>query len=316
MKESSFNKESLENTLKEYFGFTTFRKHQLEIIKNCLDGEDQFVCMATGSGKSICFQIPSIHTKKKTLIISPLIALMNDQIQKLISNGIPAATINSETNQTEMKKILSLDSNWLLLYVTPERIYKDEGFINHLKEIHNVTPFCCFAVDEAHCISQWGLDFRVSYSKISILRDSIPQVPIMALTATATENAKKDIIQNLKLNNPKIVLSSFNRPNLFYTIKKKKEYQHVLKILSKKCSSTIIYCRLIDDTKKMANFLSENGIKSVTYHSKMTIEERKKSHQQFMKDEVQTLCASKNFLSFFLKFNILSFLSNRLWNGN
>lgn len=206
--------------LQTTFGFDSFRHNQKEIIKNVIDGNDSFVLMPTGGGKSLCYQIPALIFKGLTVVVSPLIALMKDQVDALKINGVPANFLNSTQSQNEQNTIIEqLRNNKLkLIYLAPERLIGEgNGFLSILKTL----DISLFAIDEAHCISSWGHDFRPEYLQLSTLKVNFPNVPIIALTATADKITQKDILDKLNLDNPKTFLSSFNRPNIFYKVEKK-----------------------------------------------------------------------------------------------
>jgi len=197
--------------LKKFFGYDNFRPGQAEIVQNTYDGKDTLVLMPTGGGKSICFQIPAITLDGICIVVSPLISLMKDQVEALRANGIPAAFYNSSLSRADEQQLLQdLDNQQLkLLYVSPERLLT-RSFYDIMQQMN----ISLFAIDEAHCISSWGHDFRPEYTKMKFLKNSFPKVPIMALTATADKLTRKDIVNQLGLRNPEIFVSSFDRPNL------------------------------------------------------------------------------------------------------
>ncbi|MBD2019269.1 RecQ family ATP-dependent DNA helicase, partial [Leptolyngbya sp. FACHB-36] len=218
-----------EQALKHYFGYDSFRPGQRQIVENALQDRDQLVVMPTGGGKSLCFQLPALLKPGLTIVVSPLIALMQDQVQLLQDNGIQATFLNSSLGLAEMRARthLLLDGHIKLLYVAPERLLSQDFLTSFLPQLQNRTGIAAFAIDEAHCVSEWGHDFRPEYRQINILREHFPDVPVMALTATATERVRQDIMTQLGLRSPNVHIASFNRPNLYYEVrpKQKNAYQ-------------------------------------------------------------------------------------------
>ena len=281
----------MENTLKHYFGYDNFRPMQKEIINNVLQKKDTFVLMPTGGGKSLCFQFPALKLEGLTLVISPLIALMKDQVDSLKSNGIPAEFINSSLSYPEILDIkLRVNKGEIkLLYVAPERLKSDE-----FKEFLKNANLSLIAVDEAHCISEWGHEFRPDYRNLNQLRTFFPEIPIIALTATATKKVKEDIVNQLSLNNPEIFVSSFNRENLnFLVMKKKNSFDKILELIKdKKNEPIIIYCFSRKETEKMSSDLNERGYKAIFYHAGLDDKTRKRNQELFQKDEVNIIVAT------------------------
>ena len=281
----------MENILKQYFGYEKFRPLQKEIIERVLIGEDCVVLMPTGGGKSLCFQLPALIFDGITIVISPLISLMKDQVDALRANGIAADFINSALSQTEIANVIDRAKTGKLkiLYLAPERLSVPgfEDFLHTLK-------INLIAIDEAHCISEWGHDFRPDYRNLKILRKKFPEIPIIALTATATEKVRDDIIKQLNLKNPKIFLSSFNRPNLSYEILPKKDsLKSIIAILNDyQNESVIIYCFSRNNTETMVNNLNKYGFKAAAYHAGLKSEQRKENQERFIRDEINIMVAT------------------------
>lgn len=282
------------DVLKRYFGHDQFRTLQEEIISESLAGKDVFALLPTGGGKSLCYQLPALLGKGITVVISPLIALMKDQVDGLEANGIHATYLNSSLNKTEARKRYAklFAGEYTILYVAPERLMLS-GFLDDLKK-WNVTRF---AVDEAHCISEWGHDFRPEYRQLSDLRRLFPDLPFMALTATATDRVRSDILTQLRLKNPKSFVASFNRPNLAYRIENKQAvFQQILRFIqSKPFESGIVYCYSRKATETLADRLRQNGIEALAYHAGMTPLKRAENQDAFIRDEVKVICATVAF---------------------
>ncbi len=277
--------------LKQYFGFTSFRPLQEEIIRDSLAGKDVFALLPTGGGKSLCFQLPALARDGLTVVVSPLIALMKDQVDALQASGIAATFLNSSLAADESRKRLRglHNGEYRLLYAAPERLMLS-GFLEDLQR-WNVR---LIAVDEAHCISEWGHDFRPEYRQISDLRRLFPEVPFMALTATATGRVREDIVTHLKLREPKCYVASFNRPNLTYrVIPKNKPYDQLLHFLrARPKESGIVYCQSRKSAERIAANLTEDGVKARPYHAGLTPKERSEHQELFLRDDVRVICAT------------------------
>lgn len=289
---------NLETYLKYFFGYDKFRPEQREIIENALADRDLLVIMPTGGGKSLCFQLPALLKPGLMIVISPLIALMQDQVDALQDNGIGATYLNSSLSFAEVqaREKQIFDHKIKLLYVAPERLLGDrfQDFFNRLFTEIGVSAF---AIDEAHCVSEWGHDFRPEYRQLSQLRRQYPQIPVFAFTATATKRVQKDIIEQLKLHKPSVHLTSFNRPNLYYEIipKEKKSYEQLLQFIKTLKGSGIIYCMSRKMVDEIANNLQEDGIKALPYHAGMDDKSRRFNQTQFIRDEVRIIVATVAF---------------------
>ncbi len=278
-------------TLKQYFGFTSFRPLQEEIIRDTLAGRDVFALLPTGGGKSLCFQLPALVRPGLTVVVSPLIALMKDQVDAMQAAGVAATFLNSSLAAGESRERLRglHNGEYRLLYVAPERLMLS-GFLSDLQRWRvNLV-----AVDEAHCISEWGHDFRPEYRQLAELRALFPDVPLMALTATATERVRGDIVKHLKLREPGCYVASFNRPNLTYRVlAKAKPYEQSLDFIrARPKESGIIYCQSRKSAELVAERLNADGVKARPYHAGLTAEERSKHQELFLRDEVRVICAT------------------------
>lgn len=279
--------------LKTYFGYDEFRPNQLEVIEQVMQGKDCLVLMPTGGGKSICYQIPALAMDGTAIVVSPLISLMRDQVEALKENGIEAAALNSGNDLTSdtiiRRKCLSGDLK--LLYISPEKLLSEKDFL--LKHIR----ISLFAIDEAHCISQWGHDFRPEYTRLDVLHEEFPDVPIMALTATADKVTRNDIIKQLNLKSPETFISSFNRPNLSLSVKRgftgKEKLNFILKFVAQHANMPgIIYCLSRKTTEKVAAQLARYGIRAAVYHAGLSSEERTRAQEAFKQDDVEVVCAT------------------------
>ena len=277
--------------LKSHFGFDRFLPLQEEIINNVLSGNDSLVLMPTGAGKSLCYQLPALCLDGYTLVVSPLIALMKDQVDALQVNGIPAAFVNSTLSPQENEDVLLQVSrgDLKILYAAPERLATPR----FRKFLNAATPDL-IAIDEAHCISEWGHDFRPDYRNLKILRNDLPGVPVIALTATATEEVRRDIVDQLHLEGGGSYISSFNRPNLTYTVKPKHQAFDVLLELMRryKDQSAIIYCFSRKETENLAADLSSEGISALPYHAGLETSLRRETQDRFINDETSVIVAT------------------------
>lgn len=284
----------MHETLEKYFGYTTFRPLQEEIIQDILHNKHVFVLMPTGGGKSLCYQLPSVMLKGTTVVISPLISLMKDQVDALRLNGIKASYLNSSLTSSEQNDVLNqLEKNDLsLLYVAPERLAQPE-FIDRIKE----ADINFFAIDEAHCISQWGHDFRPEYRQLKLLRKHFPHKAIIALTATATPRVKDDIINELQISNAKTYQASFIRPNLSYKIlPKQKPFDQVLQYINDHPSEAgIIYCQSRKKAEDVAARLQDEGIKALPYHAGLADDIRQRNQERFIMEDVDVIVATVAF---------------------
>ena len=281
----------MKDFLKKHFGYDTFRPLQEEIIESVFQGQDTLVIMPTGGGKSLCYQLPALSLDGLTLVVSPLIALMKDQVDALKSNGIAAEFINSTLTYAEIGRVQrqAQQGELKILYLAPERLVLPDfkGWLSAL----NVSMV---AVDEAHCISEWGHDFRPDYRELGGLRRGMPDVPFIALTATATERVRRDIVSQLGLNHPEQFIASFDRPNLRYEVRpKKRAFKQLVRLLrERKGESAIIYCFSRKDTEELADRLGDEGFDALPYHAGMDGETRRRNQERFIRDDVNVIAAT------------------------
>lgn len=288
-------KEKYNAILKEYFDYDSLKDKQLEIIYNLLE-KKQDICavLATGYGKSICYQLPFLITQKSVIIISPLISLMVDQKLEMEKRNIPVCCFNSDCKITEkLKNITSiLNGNHKIIYMTPEYLLRSaEDFIKQLNDNDYISLIC---IDEAHCVSSWGNDFRETYTKLNIIKKWIPNIPILAVTATASEKIRKDICKLLELNNPLFIIGSFDRPNLYIKVQQKQDIKSdLLNLLEKfKDQYIIIYCKTRDDTEQIAGVINKLGIKSFAYHAGLQNNERDNIQKKFNNGDYKCIVAT------------------------
>ena len=286
----------LQQLLKKFFGYSEFRPLQAEIIQHILQKKDALVLMPTGGGKSICYQLPAIYLPGITLVISPLIALMKDQVEGLIANGIPAASLNSLMSDSEQQQVkqLCIQGKIKLLYISPERVKAEADWFLPRLDISLI------AIDEAHCVSHWGHDFRPEYTQLAILKERFPKVPVVALTATADKVTRTDIIEQLRLDNPQVFISSFDRPNLSLTVRrglnKKEKIKSIVHFIRQhRDQSGIIYCMKRSDTEMLAEELSLFQIKATAYHAGLSPQKREQAQDDFIHDRVDVVCATVAF---------------------
>jgi ATP-dependent DNA helicase RecQ len=289
---------SLEEALKHFFGYDSFRPGQKKIIEAALQNKDLLTIMPTGGGKSLCFQLPALLRKGITIVVSPLIALMQDQVDTLQDNGIDAVYLNSslEYEARRSRQIAILENKVKLLYVAPERLL-NERFAQFLKQVDSKVGIAAIAIDEAHCVSEWGHDFRPEYSKLKLLRHSYPQIPLQALTATATKRVQQDIIQQLSLRSPDIHVASFDRPNIHYEIQPKDRnvYPKLLREIRRESGAGIVYCRSRSCVDDVTRRLKCDGINAVPYHAGLSDHERSQNQTSFLRDDIQVIVATVAF---------------------
>ncbi|BCB15366.1 TPA: DNA helicase RecQ [Haemophilus influenzae] len=279
------------SVLKSVFGYQSFRKGQEEVINAALNGQDALVVMATGNGKSLCYQIPALCFDGLTLVISPLISLMKDQVDQLQANGIEADFLNFSQTLAQQQQVQNklISGQLKLLYVSPEKVMTNSFF-----QLISYSKVCFIAIDEAHCISQWGHDFRPEYTQLGGLKASFPDAPIMALTATADYATQQDILRHLNLKNLHKYIGSFDRPNIRYTLEEKYKPMEQLTrfVLAQKGKSGIIYCNSRNKVERIAESLRNKGVSAAAYHAGMETAIRERVQQDFQRDNVQVVVAT------------------------
>ena len=276
--------------LRRYWGYSSFRPLQERIVRSLLAGHDTCVVMPTGGGKSLCYQLPAVVSQRTTVVISPLIALMQDQAAQLAQMGIPAAVLNSSVSNEEQTHIIhqARDGAFRLLYLSPERLQRGDtlGWLQHV-------PISFFAIDEAHCISEWGHEFRPEYRQLSSLRGKFPDRPIAAFTASATRHVRHDILTQLQLRSPDKYIASFHRPNLRYLVRECDSVEHTALLVTALRhydeGNVIVYSPTINKVEETVDFLENHGIAAVGYHAKMDSGDRRRNQERWMSDEVRVL---------------------------
>lgn len=279
--------------LQQYWHYTSFRGEQENIIQAVLEKKDVLALLPTGGGKSVCFQVPALLMDGLCLVVSPLIALMKDQVENLLKKNIPAASLTSGMSFFEVKKTFqnAVEGKYKFLYVSPERL-ESNLFKDYLHELN----ICLIAVDEAHCISQWGYDFRPPYLRIANLRNEIPEIPVIALTASATPLVQKDIVEKLQFKNANIFSQSFEKPNLSFSVfKEDSKINKTIEILKKVAGSSIIYCKNRKETKKISTLLQQHNISADFYHAGLKQEDRNKKQASWIQNKTRVIVCTNAF---------------------
>jgi ATP-dependent DNA helicase RecQ len=282
--------------LKRHFGFDSFRPGQEAVVRDILSSRDVLAIMPTGGGKSLCFQLPALLRPGVCIVVSPLIALMQDQVRLLEDNGIAATFINSSLDRQSislrLKSLLQGDTK--LVYVAPERLLQSEFLNEVLPLVQSAHGISCLVIDEAHCVSEWGHDFRPEYRQIGRLRQKFPTLPLAAFTATATERVRLDIVQQLGLRAPQVHIASFNRPNLYYAVrpKTKRTYNELLERAKSAKHSGIVYCLARKRVDELTEELRGDGIRALPYHAGLESETRRKNQEAFIRDDAQVIVAT------------------------
>jgi ATP-dependent DNA helicase RecQ len=289
----------LAHSLHRIFGFSAFRPGQQAVVRDALAGRDVLALMPTGGGKSLCFQLPALLQPGVTLVVSPLIALMQDQVRLLEDNGIAATFINSSLGSDELQRRIAamLRGAYKLVYLAPERLLMSDFLTGPLERLATEPGISAFVIDEAHCVSEWGHDFRPEYRQLSALRRRHPRVPMLAFTATATSRVRSDVIAQLGLRNPAVHLASFNRPNLFYEVRQKKStgtYAELLRI-ARAGGSGIVYCLSRKRVDELCEQLQSDSVAARPYHAGLDAAERRANQEDFIRDDVQVMVATVAF---------------------
>ena len=287
--------DALHDALKRAFGFDAFRPRQESVVRDILAGRDVLALMPTGGGKSLCYQLPALLQPGVSIIVSPLIALMQDQVRQLLDNDIPATVINSSIEPAEISRRLAalLEGSYKLAYLAPERLVLGEFLDGPLRRLAANPGINAFVVDEAHCVSEWGHDFRPEYRQLSALRRRHPDIPILAFTATATARVRADIAAQLALRDPVVHVASFNRPNLFYRVRpKSKRSIHDLLAQAREGGAGIVYCLSRRRVDELASELHSAGIRALPYHAGLDAATRRSNQEAFIRDDVQVIVAT------------------------
>ena len=286
---------NLADSLHRIFGYSAFRPGQEAVVKDALTGRDLIALMPTGGGKSLCFQLPALLQPGVSLVVSPLIALMQDQVRLLEDYGIPATFINSSLSREEIQQRIAgmLRGVFKLVYLAPERLLMNDFLSGPLEKLAQKPGINAFVIDEAHCVSEWGHDFRPEYRQLATLRRRHPRVPMLAFTATATSRVRSDVIAQLQLRDPAVHLSSFNRPNLFYEVRQKDAgaYGELLQI-ARGGGSGIVYCLSRKRVEETCGQLTSDGIAAKAYHAGLEADERRSNQEGFIRDDVQVMVAT------------------------
>lgn len=285
--------EALDEILKKHWNYDSFRPQQLAVIESILSGKDTLALLPTGAGKSICFQVPTIYQRGICVVISPLIALMQDQVKDLVSKNLKAVLLGSQLSSYEesivFKEIAA--KKYQFIYCSPEKLAQ-----KHFQTLLSTLPIQLFAIDEAHCISQWGYDFRPSYRKLDFLKKTFPNIPILAMTASAIPLVQKDMLKQLGLQDANVITDQFLRPNLSYQVRRETVKLFVLKNLLKDITgSVIIYCNTRNNVAQLASMLTSYGFSVAGYHAGMELNERKKAQEQWMQDTIQIMVSTSAF---------------------
>jgi ATP-dependent DNA helicase RecQ len=286
------------SALKRNFGFDAFRPGQEAVVRDAMDGRDLLAVMPTGGGKSLCFQLPALLRPGLMIVVSPLIALMQDQVRLLRESGIAAAFLNSTLSPGEAARILAAAESGALrlLYLAPERLLMPEFLDGPLARLARAPGLSAITIDEAHCVSEWGHDFRPEYRQLGTLRARWPGVPVFAFTATATERVRADIVQQLRLRDPAVHVASFDRPNLFYAVRPKgPQTWPELLARARSGGAGIVYCLSRKRVDELSARLEAEGIQALPYHAGLDAEVRRRNQEQFIRDDAQVMCATVAF---------------------